>query len=73
MRCGHNDCFTCPYSDCIDDGKTKTELKKSAQESEKEILNKRIWITNGKEIFLIHRYELDKYRKLGYCRGRKLF
>ena len=48
LKCEHDDCFTCPYSDCIKEGriKKKTKDRKEYQkkyylEHKEEILQKR--------------------------------
>ena len=48
MKCEHDDCFTCPYSDCIREGRKKKYSKNRKEyqrqyylEHKKEILKKR--------------------------------
>ncbi len=45
MNCGHNDCFTCPYDDCIDDEKKPKERKKCDR---KAYYNK--WYSENREV-----------------------
>ena len=31
MRCGHDDCYSCPYKDCISDVEVEPERKKKGR------------------------------------------
>lgn len=72
LKCTHNDCYTCPYADCISDRAPKSakrsrrklspeELKRHKAESWKKYYNKK-----RDEIQAAHRdYYARKRRKSG--------
>lgn len=68
-RCGHNDCFTCPFSDCVSDTGPKGEKKKrkkltkeEARERKKET-NRKYYYKNREKISELHRNSYQKKKK----------
>lgn len=65
-RCKHNDCFTCPYDDCISDiaPKGTTSKRRNLSPDEKKIrkaqTNKKYYDKNRTRISELHR---DYYRR----------
>ena len=48
-RCDHNDCFTCPYTDCISDVGPRNSRKKRKKQSRAEV-NARYYYKNRERI-----------------------
>lgn len=66
MKCTHNDCFSCPYQDCISDvapkgssGKRK-KLTPSEAKINRQKTNKKYYAKNHPRISQLHR---EYYRK----------
>lgn len=49
QKCDHDDCFTCPYADCIANRGPQTARKKRAKMSRSEI-NRRYYLKKREEI-----------------------
>ena len=60
-RCNHNDCFSCPYDDCISDTSPKGSVSKRKKLSKDEAKlrrkenNKRYYYKNREKISELHR------------------
>jgi hypothetical protein len=71
--CNHNDCFTCPYPDCICDAVSKNTTKKRQKLSPEEAkirkarANKKYYDKNAARISQLHRenYKARKERRKG--------
>lgn len=68
MKCGHDDCFTCPYLDCIlDDNKRpkkippKVKGRKRTEEEKKAIHQK--WVDEHKEYLREYHREYKRKHK----------
>ena len=65
-NCHHNDCFTCPYKDCISDRGPKTQTKKREKLSPDELKirkresNKKYYAKNRAKISELHRSYYSK-------------
>ena len=61
MRCKHNDCFTCPYTDCISDTAPKGARKKRQKITKEEAkrrkteYNRKYYLKNAAHIAELHR------------------
>jgi len=61
MRCNHNDCFTCPYPDCIADAPAVSERARLTEEE--RILHRR---ANQKRWYDNHKEERKAYQRKKY-------
>lgn len=74
MRCEHNDCFTCPYPDCIrnktkkGDKKLKRNLTPEEQKRHKREINKKYYIKNRAQI---SEWKREYYKKKKQKEGKE--
>ena len=66
MKCSHNDCFTCPYPDCIADGKDLVEGRKKL--SPQELVERRK--ATQKRWYEKHKKERKEYYHKRYLKKK---
>lgn len=65
-NCHHNDCFTCPYKDCISDSGPKSQPKPRRKLSPEELkmrkkeINRKYYSKNRAKISELHRSYYSK-------------
>jgi len=68
-RCTHNDCFTCPYKDCISEtgpkgtGQRRKKLSSEEVRKHKAETNKRYYYKNREKISALHRKYYQEKKK----------
>lgn len=75
MKCSHDDCFTCPYPDCIcdkakkGDKKIRRSLTPEEKLRHKKEINKKYYTKNRARI---SEWKRDYYKKKKAKEGRKV-
>lgn len=71
MRCTHDDCFTCPYPDCVMDStprgsaRKRSKLSPTERKIRKSIANKKYYEKNQSRFQALHREYYRKKKEAG--------